>query len=199
MLRVTGLWLIGQVCTIGASRRSTSLPPSSMSRALALVDSSDESRNDERAGRATQLLETKLYVPRSRIRPRSASEADRRAPSGSRAEAHGRRRARRFRKDDAARRMARGYASAESSGRLGLARSERERADDLLDVFHRGAAEDSSRCRARRQFRSCNRRSRRSIESILTTLINEIDALDRDFTLVLDDYHVIDAAPIHAR
>ena len=32
------------------------------------------------------------------------------------------------------------------------------------------------------------------IESVLTTLINEIDALDRDFTLVLDDYHVIDAA-----
>src|SRR6266567_3247320 len=37
-----------------------------MSRALALVDSSDESQKHESAGRATQLLETKLYVPRSR-------------------------------------------------------------------------------------------------------------------------------------
>ena len=35
------------------------------------------------------------------------------------------------------------------------------------------------------------------IEAVLTTLINEIDALDRDFTLILDDYHVIDAASIH--
>jgi LuxR family maltose regulon positive regulatory protein len=36
------------------------------------------------------------------------------------------------------------------------------------------------------------------VESVLTTLINEIDALDRDFTVVLDDYHVIDAASIHS-
>jgi LuxR family maltose regulon positive regulatory protein len=34
-------------------------------------------------------------------------------------------------------------------------------------------------------------------ESILTGLINEINAIDADFTLVLDDYHVIDAAPVH--
>src|SRR5215212_9357343 len=37
-----------------------------MSRALALVDSSDESRTHEVANPATPLLETKLYVPRSR-------------------------------------------------------------------------------------------------------------------------------------
>src|SRR5215216_6331584 len=37
-----------------------------MSRALALVDSSDESPKHDLAGPASPLLETKLYVPRSR-------------------------------------------------------------------------------------------------------------------------------------
>jgi len=35
------------------------------------------------------------------------------------------------------------------------------------------------------------------IESVLTTLINEINAVEYDFALILDDYHVIDAQPIH--
>ena len=35
------------------------------------------------------------------------------------------------------------------------------------------------------------------IESVLTTLINEINAIQDDFILVLDDYHVIDAQPVH--
>ena len=35
------------------------------------------------------------------------------------------------------------------------------------------------------------------IESILTTLINEINAIEDDFALILDDFHVIDAQPIH--
>ena len=35
-----------------------------------------------------------------------------------------------------------------------------------------------------------------SAQSILTTLINEIAALPAPFIFVLDDYHVIDAAPI---
>lgn len=35
------------------------------------------------------------------------------------------------------------------------------------------------------------------IESVLAALINEINAIDSDFTLVLDDYHVIDASPVH--
>lgn len=34
-------------------------------------------------------------------------------------------------------------------------------------------------------------------ESVLTELINEFTAIDSDFFLVLDDYHVIDAAPVH--
>ena len=36
-----------------------------------------------------------------------------------------------------------------------------------------------------------------STESVLTALINEINAMDADFVLILDDYHVIDAPPVH--
>ena len=35
------------------------------------------------------------------------------------------------------------------------------------------------------------------IESVLTTLINEINAIQDDFALILDDYHIIDAQPVH--
>ena len=36
------------------------------------------------------------------------------------------------------------------------------------------------------------------IETFLTTLINDINAIEHDFSLILDDYHVIDSQPIHA-
>ena len=32
----------------------------------------------------------------------------------------------------------------------------------------------------------------------MTILINEINAIEDDFALILDDYHVIDAQPIHS-
>ena len=35
------------------------------------------------------------------------------------------------------------------------------------------------------------------IESVLAVLINEINAIEDDFTLALDDYHVIQHQPIH--
>jgi LuxR family maltose regulon positive regulatory protein len=35
-----------------------------------------------------------------------------------------------------------------------------------------------------------------SIESILTTLLNEIAAIPDNFILVLDDYHIIDSKPV---
>lgn len=35
------------------------------------------------------------------------------------------------------------------------------------------------------------------IESVLTTLINEISAIEDEFALILDDYHLIDAQPVH--
>ena len=34
------------------------------------------------------------------------------------------------------------------------------------------------------------------IESILTTLINEITTIPDNFILVLDDYHIIDSKPV---
>lgn len=37
------------------------------------------------------------------------------------------------------------------------------------------------------------------LESILTTLINELAALHEDIAIILDDYHLISAEPIHAR
>ena len=36
------------------------------------------------------------------------------------------------------------------------------------------------------------------IESVLTTLINEISAIEDDFVLILDDFHLIDAKSIHS-
>ena len=36
------------------------------------------------------------------------------------------------------------------------------------------------------------------IEGLLTTLINEITTIPHEFVLVLDDYHVIDAHPVHS-
>ncbi len=36
-----------------------------------------------------------------------------------------------------------------------------------------------------------------TIESVQADLINEIAAVREEFVLVLDDYHVIDAQPIH--
>lgn len=37
-----------------------------------------------------------------------------------------------------------------------------------------------------------------SPSSVLTSLINDINAVDADFVLILDDYHVIDATPVHS-
>ena len=36
------------------------------------------------------------------------------------------------------------------------------------------------------------------IETLLGTLLNEITTISRDFVLVLDDYHLIDAQPVHS-
>ncbi len=44
---------------------------------------------------------------------------------------------------------------------------------------------------------SLRTQNRSSIESALTMLINEISGIDRDFTVILDDYHSIDTEPIH--
>lgn len=35
------------------------------------------------------------------------------------------------------------------------------------------------------------------VEAVLTSLINDVSQADRDIVLVLDDYHVIEAGPVH--
>ena len=168
-----------------------------MSRALALVDSSDESRKHESAGTATQLLETKLYVPRARSglvpRPRLI-DAIRQgaaqkltivvAPAG-------------FGKTTlVAGWLADKFGTATAAGWVSLDPSENEPTIfwtyfiAALQRIHPGVG-----THAMSQLRSPQPPP---VESVLTTLINEIDALDRDFTLILDDYHVIDAASIHS-
>ena len=161
-----------------------------MSRALALVDSSDEPRTFDRASVTGSLLETKLYVPRPRsdLVPRARLlEALRQgagqkltvviAPAG-------------FGKTTL-------LADWLGNGAwVSLDANDNEPAlfwayfVRALQRIHPGigrgtiALLESSRPPA--------------IESILTTLLNEIDAIDSDFTVVLDDYHVIDAVPIHS-
>ena len=42
----------------------------------------------------------------------------------------------------------------------------------------------------------CSRLSRRPIETILATLLNELTRISHDFVLVLDDYHVLDSREV---
>ena len=167
-----------------------------MSRALALVDSSDESRNDEPVGRATQLLETKLYAPRSRSglvsRPRLIDTLRHGAaqkltvvvaPAG-------------FGKTTLLAAWIAGRTDTEAAaGWVSLDPSENEPTIfwtyfiTALQRIHPGLG-----TQAISQLQSPQPPI---VESVLTALINEIDALDRDLTLILDDYHLIDAVPIH--
>ena len=164
---------------------------------MALVDSSDEARIHPSAGRAAQLLETKLYVPRppSGLVPRPRlidairQGAARKltvvvAPAG-------------FGKTTlVAAWLAETFGAETAAGWISLDPNENEPTSfwmyfiAALRKIHPGLG-----AHAMAQLLSPQPTA---VESILTTLINEIDALDRDFTLVLDDYHVIDAESIHA-
>jgi LuxR family maltose regulon positive regulatory protein len=167
-----------------------------MSRALALVDSSNESRKVEDARTSIPLLETKLYVPRSQSglvsRPRLIEALGQGtaqkltivvAPAG-------------FGKTT----LVSAWLGARSDTHtaaswVSLDASENEPATfwsyvvAALQKIHPGLGTD-----AMAQLRSP---APLPFESLLASLINEIDALDRDFTLILDDYHVIDAPSIH--
>jgi LuxR family maltose regulon positive regulatory protein len=160
-----------------------------MSRALALVDSSDESPKAENANATYPLLATKLFVPkpradlvaRSRLVDAIRHRAGRKltvvvAPAG-------------FGKTTLL------TSCLADTGWVSLDPSDNEPTVfwsyfiRALQNLHRGVG-----AQAMMLLRS-NRPP--AIETILTLLINELDAIEADFTIALDDYHVIDAEPIH--
>ncbi|HEX4683545.1 MAG TPA: LuxR C-terminal-related transcriptional regulator [Gemmatimonadaceae bacterium] len=167
-----------------------------MSRALALVDSAIEPRTHERAAVAPPFLETKLYVPRTRSglvpRPRlidALRQAGEQkltivvAPAG-------------FGKTT----LLGGWVLDTFGADAGAAWVSLDATENEPSVFwayfitavarvHPGVGQS-----AMSQLRSAHPAP---IESILATFINEIEALGRTLTVILDDYHVIDALSIH--
>ncbi|MFL5613947.1 MAG: LuxR C-terminal-related transcriptional regulator [Gemmatimonadaceae bacterium] len=168
-----------------------------MSRALSLVESSEKSPKIERPNDAKPLLETKLYVPRARsaliARPRlieALREGAARkltlvvAPAG-------------FGKTTLlAEWLASPPRGVNAVGWVSLDPSDNE--PSLFWAYFIRALQNIHPA-VGTQAMSLLRSSRMpAIETILTTLINEIDMMDHDFVVVLDDYHVIDAPAIHS-
>ena len=136
---------LAPVCTISRELHA-SIPPAESHESSAgprrFVGRVAETSQAERRERAPRD-----QAPHSEVafRRRPAPPADRDDPTGSRAQAHGRRRAGGFRQDDTVVRMAREYGRRRERGRLGVARPERERARALLGLRHQGTAEHSAR------------------------------------------------------
>ena len=168
-----------------------------MSRALALVDSSDEVRKQEKPNAGTALLGTKLYVPRSRSavvpRPRLTETmrdgASHRltvviAPAG-------------FGKTTlVAEWLADTTGGAKAVGWVSLDPTENEPA--LFWAYVIRALQNLDPAMGAQATMQLRAAQPPPIEVVLTTLINEINAIDADFTLVLDDYHVIESAQVHS-
>lgn len=167
-----------------------------MSRALALVDSSDESQNHERFVDASPLLETKLYVPSSLAglvaRPR-LTEALRQgvaqrltvvvAPAG-------------FGKTTLLAGWLRATGGRENAAAwVSLDPSENDPALFWAYVIR---ALQRVQPRVGTNALALLQSPHAPIASVLASLINDVDASDADFTVVLDDYHVIDSAAIHS-
>ncbi|MGH7636984.1 MAG: LuxR C-terminal-related transcriptional regulator, partial [Gemmatimonadaceae bacterium] len=167
-----------------------------MSRALALVDSSDESRSHEHFPDASPLLETKLYVPSSLAglvaRPR-LTEALRQgvaqrltvvvAPAG-------------FGKTTLLAGWLREMGGRENAAAwVSLDPSENDPALFWAYVIR---ALQRVQPRVGTNALALLQSPHAPIASVLASLINDVDASDADFTVVLDDYHVIDSAAIHS-
>ena len=165
-----------------------------MSRALALVDSSHEPRKFERASVTGALLETKLYVPRARVdlvaRPRLVETLRQGvgqkltiviAPAG-------------FGKTT----LLGGWLGDRHDASAWVSLDANDNEPALFWAYFVRALQRIHPDVGRRVLALLESAQPPAIESILTTLVNEIDAIDADFTVVLDDYHVIDAASIHA-
>lgn len=166
-----------------------------MTRALALVDSTGGLQPHERVGESP-LLETKLYAPPLRsdlvARPRLVDVIRQGtahkltvvvAPAG-------------FGKTT----LLAGWLADVARERRGVGWVSLDPSENEPALFWRyviGALQKLDPAvgtRASAQLRSPHAPP---IEIVLGTLINEVDAAARDFTIVLDDYHVIDASPIH--
>lgn len=169
-----------------------------MSRALALVDSSDDPRNSdvaERANDRARLLDTKLYAPhpRSKLvpRPRLTSLLD--APEGQKltlvtAPAG-------FGKTTL---VAEWIAQASASDRVAWVSLDPTENDPRLfwayvirSLQNTGALDGTHTLTALNAARSPG------IDDVVTTLLNELAANDSGGLLVLDDYHVIDEPVVH--
>jgi LuxR family maltose regulon positive regulatory protein len=169
-----------------------------MSRALALVES-DESRKKETPGTAKHrpLLETKLYAPRAQAalvaRPRLLdairNAANHKltivvAPAG-------------FGKTTL---LAGWLADPAGPGKsvawVSLDPSDNE--PQLFWAYVIRALEGIHPAAGAQAMAQLLSAGAASIEGALATLINEVNALDQQVTLVLDDYHVIDSPAIHS-
>lgn len=157
-----------------------------MPRALALVDPAAEPASD-----ALPLLETKLFVPRSRSRlvsrPRLTAALRHRegqrltlisAPAG-------------FGKTTL---LAEWLAESDVAENVAWVSLDATENDPWLFWAYVTRALGKTGTRALDLLHSPRRPS---IQSVVTTLINEITATDVDRVLVLDDYHVIEEAAIH--
>ena len=165
-----------------------------MSRALALVDPSDEQRQHTKSNTASPLLETKLYVPHSRSALVPRTRLTRAIGTGQKvtlvvAPAG-------FGKTTL---LSTWLAeSADGPGAFGWVSLDGTENDPSL--FWAYVIRALQRIRAgvgTHALALLQSSPPPPMESILTALINEIEAIDEDFTLVLDDYHVIDAAAVH--
>lgn len=165
-----------------------------MSRALALVDSRNESSH-QGSGTPPGILETKFYPPRQRVDviPRSRLTSALRlgmeqkltivvAPAG-------------FGKTTLVAGLL-GERAAEQFSWLSLDASEND--PTLFWMYVIAALRKVHPGLGAEAIAQLQSPEPLSSETALTSLINEIASIDRDVTLVLDDYHVIDAAPIHA-
>lgn len=165
-----------------------------MSRALALVDSIDESRQHQASVAAPRILETKFYAPRprsdfvsrSRLTNALRDGAEHKltivvAPAG-------------FGKTTLVASLL--AESAAPFAWLSLDSSEND--PSLFWMYVVAALRKIHPGIGAEALATLRSAEPRSIETALTSLINEIESIDGDTTLVLDDYHMIDAAPVHA-
>ena len=164
-----------------------------MSRALALVESSGEPRKFERASASGSLLETKLYAPRARSdlvpRPRLTEAlrlgAEQKltvviAPAG-------------FGKTT----LLAGWLGEQGEATAWVSLDANDNEPALFWKYFVRALQGIHSDIGWRALALLESPQPPAMESVLTTLINEIDAIDVHFTVVLDDYHVIDAPAIH--